>query len=76
MINVPTHKRHKSPFKHSKTIYIFTSGRVIPIQIHSRKKMIYAIVLQDLMKMGVCRCGVEMLLLISNVWAEPRLGGL
>jgi hypothetical protein len=28
-------------------------------------------VLQDLMKMGVCRCGVEMLLLISNVGQNP-----
>jgi hypothetical protein len=26
MITRPTHKRHKSPFKHSKTIYVFTSG--------------------------------------------------
>jgi hypothetical protein len=25
MITAPTHKRHKSPFKHSKTIYVFTS---------------------------------------------------
>jgi hypothetical protein len=39
MITVPTHKRHKSPFKHSKTIYIFTSRPVIvTVQIHSRKK--------------------------------------
>jgi hypothetical protein len=39
MITVPTHKRHKSSFKQSKTIYIFTTGRVIvTIQIHSRKK--------------------------------------
>jgi hypothetical protein len=30
MITVPTRKRHKSPFKHSKGLYIFTSGRVIP----------------------------------------------
>ncbi len=38
MITVPTHKRHKKSFKHSKTIYVFTSGRVIVIvQIHSRK---------------------------------------
>jgi len=28
MIIVPTHKCHKSPFKHSKTIYVFTFGRV------------------------------------------------
>jgi hypothetical protein len=39
MIIVCTHKHHKSPFKHSKTIYVFTSGRVIvTIQIHSREK--------------------------------------
>jgi len=38
MIAVPTHKRDKSPFKHSKTIYVFTSGPVIvTVQIHSRK---------------------------------------
>jgi hypothetical protein len=68
----------KSPFKQSKTIYIFPSGRVIvTVQIHSRKKdfkqvemttakwtwirersRIYAIVVQDSMKRGVCRCGV------------------
>jgi len=41
MIIVPTHKRQKSPFKHSKTIYIFTYGRVIvSVQIHSRKKIL------------------------------------
>jgi len=35
MITVPTNKLHKSPFKHSKTIYVFTSGRVIvTLQIH------------------------------------------
>jgi hypothetical protein len=39
MITIPTHKRHKSAFKHSKTIYVFTSGPVIvSVQIHSRKK--------------------------------------
>jgi hypothetical protein len=80
---VPTHKRHKSSFKHSKTIYVFTSGRVIiTLQIHSRKQAFYrglkwpvqngpsipessricAILLQDLMKTGVCGCEVEMLL--------------
>jgi hypothetical protein len=41
MMTVSTHKRHKSPFKHSKTIYVFTSGRVIvTVQIHSRKKLL------------------------------------
>jgi hypothetical protein len=41
MITVPTHKRHKSPFKDPKTIYVFTSGRVIVnVQIHSRKKIL------------------------------------
>jgi len=41
MITVPTHKRHKIPFKQSKTIYIFTSGRVIvTVQIYSRKKIL------------------------------------
>jgi len=36
MIAVPTQKRHKSPFKHSKTIYVFTSGQIIvTVQIHS-----------------------------------------
>jgi hypothetical protein len=74
MITVPTYKRHKRPFKHSKTIYVFTSGRVIiTVRIHSRKndlkrvKMatakwtsiqehstIHAILLQDLIKRGVC----------------------
>jgi hypothetical protein len=29
MITVRTHKRHKIPFKYSKTIYVFTSGPVI-----------------------------------------------
>jgi len=39
MITVPTHKRHKSPFKHSKTIYVFTFRWVIvTIKIHTRKK--------------------------------------
>jgi hypothetical protein len=39
MITVPTYKRHKSPSKHSKTIYVFTSGWVIvTVQIQSRKK--------------------------------------
>jgi hypothetical protein len=76
MMTVPTHKRHKSRFKHSKTIYVFTSGRVIvTVQIHSRKKLlktlkwplqnqpsipessrICTILLQDLVKRGVCRC--------------------
>jgi hypothetical protein len=41
MITVPTHKGQKSPFKHSKTIYVFTSGWVIvTVQIHSRKKIL------------------------------------
>jgi hypothetical protein len=41
MITVPTHKRHESSLKHSKTIYVFTSGRVIvTVQIHSRKKLL------------------------------------
>ncbi len=32
-------KRHKSPLKHSKTIYVFTSGRVIvTVYVHGRKK--------------------------------------
>jgi hypothetical protein len=39
MITVPIHKRHKIPLKQSKTIYIFSSGRVI-VQIHSRKKIL------------------------------------
>jgi hypothetical protein len=40
-IIVPTHKCHKSPFKHSKTIYVFTSGWVIvTVQIHSRTKLV------------------------------------
>jgi hypothetical protein len=39
MITVFTHKCQKSPFKHSKTIYVFTSGWVIvDVQMHSRKK--------------------------------------
>ncbi len=41
MITVPTHERHKSSFKHSNTIYVLTSGRVIvTVQIHSRKKIL------------------------------------
>jgi ATP/ADP translocase len=80
MITVSTHKRHRSPFKHSKTIYVFTSGQVIvTVQIHSKQKAfkevkmttakwtiitreqrICTILLQDLMKRGVCWCGVEM----------------
>jgi hypothetical protein len=40
-IIVPTHKCHKSPFKHSKTIYVFTSRWVIvTVQIHSRTKLV------------------------------------
>jgi hypothetical protein len=36
MIIVATHKRHKTPFKHSKTIYVFTSAPVIgTVHIHS-----------------------------------------
>jgi hypothetical protein len=81
MITVPIHKRHKIPFKHLKTIYVFTSGRVtVTVQIHSRKKdfkglkmssakwtsiqdssRIHAVLLQDLMKRGDGRCGVETL---------------
>jgi hypothetical protein len=40
MTTIPTHKHHKSLFKDPlKTIYVFTSGRVIvTVQIHSRKK--------------------------------------
>jgi hypothetical protein len=66
----------KSPFKHSNTIYVFTSGRVIivTVPIHSRKKILKGvkmttakspsiqertIVLQDLMKRGVCRRAEE-----------------
>jgi hypothetical protein len=41
MITVPTHKLHKSPFKDSKTIYVFTSVWVIvTLHIHSRKKLL------------------------------------
>jgi hypothetical protein len=80
MITVPTHKHHKSPFQHAKTIHIFTSGplivtvqilvvqafkgvkmttaRLTSIQEQSRSN---AILLQELMKRDVCRCGVEML---------------
>jgi len=40
LITVPTHKRHKRPFKYSTIIYIFTSGRVIvTVQIQSGKKI-------------------------------------
>jgi hypothetical protein len=41
MITVTTHKTsYKSPFKHPKTIYVFTSGQVIiTVQIHSRKEL-------------------------------------
>jgi hypothetical protein len=41
MVTVTTHSRHKSSFKHSKTIYVFTSGRVVvPLHVHSRKKIL------------------------------------
>jgi hypothetical protein len=41
MIIVPTRNNHKNPFKHSKTIYVFTSGPLfVTIQIHSRKKLL------------------------------------
>ncbi len=41
MITVPTHKHHKSPFKHPKTIYVFISGPlIVTVQIHSRKKIL------------------------------------
>ncbi len=41
IITLPTHQRHKSPLKHSKTIYVFTSGRVlVTVQIHSRKQFL------------------------------------
>ncbi len=41
MIAVPTHKCRKISFIHSKTIYVFTSGRVITtVQIHSREKLL------------------------------------
>jgi hypothetical protein len=87
MITVPTHKRHKSPFKHWKTIYVFTSRAVIVnVQFHSTKKVlkglndhckndvntgaqqIHAILLQDLMKRGVCKRAVEMLLYGIMSW--------
>jgi hypothetical protein len=43
MITVPTPKRHKISFKHSKTIYVFTSGPVlVTVQIHSRQKLLKA----------------------------------
>ncbi len=88
MITVPTHKRHRSPFKLSKSIYVFTSGPVIvTVQIYGRKKVlkgvkmttakttsieessrICTIVLQDLMKRGVCKRAVEMLLYDIMSW--------
>ncbi len=41
MISIPTHKRHKSPFKHSKTIYVFTSIWVIvTLHIRSGRKLL------------------------------------
>jgi hypothetical protein len=42
MITIPTHKCHKSPFKHSKTFSGFTSGRrvIVTVQIHSRKNLL------------------------------------
>jgi hypothetical protein len=77
MITVLTHKCYKCPFKHSKTMYVLTSGwLIVSVQIHSRKKklsrglkwplqngtsiprrsMTCAILMQDLMKRGVCWC--------------------
>lgn len=36
MIIVPTHQCHKSPFQHSKIIYVFTFGQIIvTIQLHN-----------------------------------------
>jgi hypothetical protein len=44
MIAVPNHKRHKSPFKLSKSIYVFTSRLVIVnVQIYSRKTVFKAV---------------------------------
>jgi hypothetical protein len=81
MITVPTHKRHKSPFEtiyvftsgreivivqiHSTKDFegvIMTTAKWPPIQGRSR---IYAMMLQDLMKRGVCRRVVEMLLEVA-----------
>jgi hypothetical protein len=40
-ITVPTHKHYKSPFKHLKIIYVFTSGGVVvDVHIDSRKKIL------------------------------------
>ncbi len=39
MITLRTHRRHKSPFQHSKTIDVFTSGPgIVNVQIHSIEK--------------------------------------
>jgi hypothetical protein len=39
MITIPTDKCRKSSFKHSKTIYVFTSRPgIVTVQIHSKKE--------------------------------------
>jgi hypothetical protein len=41
MITIPTHKHQESPFKHSNTIYVFTSGGVVVnLQINRRKTIL------------------------------------
>ncbi len=41
MITAPTHKRHKSPFKHSKTIYVFTSvWAIVTLHVHGGRKLL------------------------------------
>jgi hypothetical protein len=60
MIIISTHKRHKSPSEHPKTIYVFTFGPIIIIVQIEKVKMtnakspsihehikIYIILLQD-----------------------------
>jgi hypothetical protein len=40
MITIPTHKHPQSPFKHSKSIDVFTSARVVVILEINRRKTI------------------------------------
>ncbi len=68
MITVTTHSRHKSSFKHSKTIYVFTSELEWYLQNghqYGSKAGFTLSCCKDLMKRGVCRCAVEMLLVFA-----------
>jgi hypothetical protein len=72
MITVLTHKRHKRPFKHSKTIYVFTSGRVIVhVQIHSRKKILKGLKCHCKMDINAQYRERKILKQICIIWPSP-----